>query len=154
MQREWCKIEVARRLRFRGGRREHSRNRKRGVMSTVEERQRVTLLTTVATEQQAALIVAALEDDDIEAHFAGETAASFRLGVPGGVQVFVRHDQLEEALAVLRGLELADPDETDDQEETNDISNWQLFVKLLAVIMLVAFAMSIFGDILEMIRTP
>jgi hypothetical protein len=121
-------------------------------MPTTKNDPTVTCLTTVATEQEAALIVAALEDDGIEAHFAGETAASFRLGVPGGVQVFVRKAELAAAQVLQYEFEASESDETDDQE-ADEISNWRLFVKLLVVIMLAGIAMSFLGDLLEVIRT-
>jgi hypothetical protein len=71
----------------------------------------LTKLTTVPSEQEAAIIVAALSDEEIDACYVGETTASFRVGVPGQVHVYVSEIEFDHARQVLSTTRTASLDE-------------------------------------------
>lgn len=110
----------------------------------------VTKLTTVGTEQEAALIVAALEEEGIQADYAGDTTASFRIGIPGSIQINIKSGDFSKAQDVLRKIQQADSL----QEETEDIqepSTWKFVCKLFVVVILVYICLVFLSDIFEIL---
>ncbi len=65
-------------------------------------------LTTVPTEAEAAMIVAALDAHGIEAQTSGQLTSGWRAEAPGGVNVVVRHADLEAAQAAMQELKNGD----------------------------------------------
>lgn len=66
---------------------------------------RVVVLTRVPTELHAAMIVAALDARGVQAQAAGALTSGFRAEAPGGVQILVRHCDLEQARLALQAIE-------------------------------------------------
>lgn len=66
---------------------------------------RTAVVTTVLTEAQGAMIVAALDAQGVHAQMAGALTSGFRAEAPGGVQIIVRHEDLEQAQSVLQAIE-------------------------------------------------
>jgi Putative prokaryotic signal transducing protein len=61
-------------------------------------------LTEAADEMEAGIIIAALEDEGIQATMTGTATAEFRAGVPGEVQILVRHADLARAQQILEAV--------------------------------------------------
>ena len=68
------------------------------------------VLTSVSSDIEAAVIVAALTERGIEASTTGGYTAGFRAEAPGGVNVIVRHLDLERAKDVLAEIKQDRPE--------------------------------------------
>ena len=80
-------------------------------------------LVSVPTELEASVIVSLLEDHGIKAKAVGGYTSGFKAEAPGLVDVVVMNDDLEQASAVLRGIEEAEPGANQTETMADEIAD-------------------------------